>query len=200
MSRHSVNAARGAEHAPAERCAGAPHVAENAAATGAVANAMREGTFVVDLISCEQRPAVLAGGVVYVIGSKASPALEPPASRTLPAPKFYRGCNKELAITPWRLRKFAEHGHWPVRCYVCDAKRAAAFQPVAPAEAEGLPSVGGRPLTRRSELELIQSHMAQKPVLRGEVGCACVEREVSVERRGMGERGCARRLGGWVWV
>ena len=34
------------------------------------------------------------------------------------------------------------------------------------------------------ELELIQSHMAQKPVLRGD----------------MGERGCARRLGGWVWV
>jgi len=25
------------------------------------------------------------------------------------------------------------------------------------------------------ELELIQSHMAQKPVLRGEVGCACVK-------------------------
>ena len=35
------------------------------------------------------------------------------------------------------------------------------------------------------ELELIQSHMAQKPVLRGEVGCACVAREISVERRGM---------------
>ena len=51
----------------------------------------------------------------------------------------------------------------------------------------------------RGELELIQSHMAQKPVLRGEVGCACVAREVSVERGGMGERGCARRLGGWVW-
>ena len=50
------------------------------------------------------------------------------------------------------------------------------------------------------ELELIQSHMAQKPVLRGVAGCACVAREVSVERRGMGERGCARRLGGWVWV
>jgi len=33
-------------------------------------------------------------------------------------------------------------------------------------------------------------------VLRGEVGCACVAREVSVERGGMGERGCARRLGG----
>ena len=28
------------------------------------------------------------------------------------------------------------------------------------------------------ELELIQSHMAQKLVLRGEVGCACVVREV----------------------
>ena len=37
-----------------------------------------------------------------------------------------------------------------------------------------------------AELELIQSHMAQKPVLRGEVGCACVAREVSVERGGMG--------------
>ena len=50
------------------------------------------------------------------------------------------------------------------------------------------------------ELELIQPHMAQKPMLRGEVGCACVAREVRVERGGMGERGCARRLGGWVWV
>jgi len=47
------------------------------------------------------------------------------------------------------------------------------------------------------ELELIQSHMSQKPVLRGEVGCACVAREISVERGGMGERGCARRL---VWL
>ena len=50
-----------------------------------------------------------------------------------------------------------------------------------------------------SKLELIQSHMAQKPVLRGEVGCACVAREVSAERGGRGERGCAGRLGGWVW-
>ena len=32
------------------------------------------------------------------------------------------------------------------------------------------------------ELELIQPHMAQKPVLRGEVGCVCVAREVGVER------------------
>ena len=36
------------------------------------------------------------------------------------------------------------------------------------------------------ELELIQSHMAQKPVLRGEVECACVAREVSAERGGSG--------------
>jgi len=43
------------------------------------------------------------------------------------------------------------------------------------------------------ELELIQSHMAQKPVLRGEVGCACVAREVSVERGGMGGRSAFRR-------
>ena len=45
------------------------------------------------------------------------------------------------------------------------------------------------------ELELIQPHMAQKPVLRGEAECACVAREVSVEKGGMGERGCASRLG-----
>ena len=47
-------------------------------------------------------------------------------------------------------------------------------------------------------LELIQPHMAQKPVLRGEVGCACVAREVSVERGGMGVRGCAGVQGAWV--
>ena len=39
--------------------------------------------------------------------------------------------------------------------------------------------------TEELELELIQPHMAQKSVLRGEVGCACVAREVSVERGGM---------------
>ena len=50
------------------------------------------------------------------------------------------------------------------------------------------------------ELELIKSRMAQKPMLRGEVGCACVACEVRVKRGGMGERGCARRLGGWVDV
>ena len=49
------------------------------------------------------------------------------------------------------------------------------------------------------ELELIQTHMAQKPVLRGEMGCACVAREVSVERGGMGERGCAS-LGGLIVI
>jgi len=38
-----------------------------------------------------------------------------------------------------------------------------------------------RPAPFELELELIQSHMAQKPVLRDEVGCACVAREVSVE-------------------
>ena len=53
---------------------------------------------------------------------------------------------------------------------------------------------------RELELLVIQPHMAQKPVLRGEVGRACVAREVSVERGGMGEHGCARRLGGWVYV
>ena len=41
--------------------------------------------------------------------------------------------------------------------------------------------VVGALLELELELELIQPHMAQKPVLRGEVGCACVAREVSVE-------------------
>ena len=48
------------------------------------------------------------------------------------------------------------------------------------------------------ELELVQSYMAHKPVLRGEVGGACAARAVSAERGGMGERGCARRLDEWV--
>ena len=67
----AVNAARGAEHAPAEWCVGAPHVAENAAATGAVAHAMEEGTFNTALISGEAWPAVFTGGVVHGIGSTA---------------------------------------------------------------------------------------------------------------------------------
>ena len=37
-------------------------------------------------------------------------------------------------------------------------------------------------LRKELELEPIQPHMTQKPVLRGEVGCACVARKVSVER------------------
>ena len=40
--------------------------------------------------------------------------------------------------------------------------------------------------TAKLELELIQPHMAQRPVLRGESGGACVARAVSVERGGMG--------------
>ena len=38
-------------------------------------------------------------------------------------------------------------------------------------------------LKTRIELELIQSHMAQKPVLRDEVGCVCVAREVTHIKR-----------------
>ena len=80
-------------------------MAENAAAsaTGVVAHAMQEGTFVTVLISGEAWPAVFTGGVVHVIGSTASPALVPPASSTLPVPNFCRGCSKELTTTPWRL-------------------------------------------------------------------------------------------------
>ena len=46
-------------------------------------------------------------------------------------------------------------------------------------------------VVEKLELELIQPHMAQKPVLRGEVWCACVAREVSAERGGMrGKKAC----------
>ena len=76
----AVTAARGAEHAPAERRAGASHAAGNAAATEVVGNAMQEGAFMMALVNGEEHPAVLTGGVVYVIGPVASPAPEPPAS------------------------------------------------------------------------------------------------------------------------
>ena len=42
------------------------------------------------------------------------------------------------------------------------------------------------------ELELIQSHMAQKPVLWGEVGCACVAREVSAQAVYGSREGCVK--------
>ena len=42
---------------------------------------------------------------------------------------------------------------------------------------------------------VLQPHLAQKPVLRGEVGARAL-RVRSVERGGMGERGCERHLGG----
>ena len=34
----------------------------------------------------------------------------------------------------------------------------------------------------------------------GRSGRACVARVLCVQRGGMGERGCVRRLGEWVWV
>jgi len=43
------------------------------------------------------------------------------------------------------------------------------------------PPPTGTPKPEELELELIQSHMAQKPVLRGEVGCACVARKLAAE-------------------
>ena len=38
------------------------------------------------------------------------------------------------------------------------------------------------------ELELIQSNMAQKPMLRSEVGCACVAREVYLACLSFGDK------------
>ena len=52
----AVYAAHVAEHAPAERRAGAPHVAENAAATGVVAHAMQEGSLDTNLTRNTRAP------------------------------------------------------------------------------------------------------------------------------------------------
>ena len=65
-----------------ERRAGASHTAGNAAASEVVGKAMQEGAFMMALVNGEEHPAVLTGGVVYVIGPVASPAPEPPASST----------------------------------------------------------------------------------------------------------------------
>ena len=103
-----------------------------------------------------------------------------------------------------QCRHCGARGRWPLRgvknkiqmcgraSKITTPRRPAGFRPDKfPYPAKEV----DQPLGDKLELELIQSHMAQKPVLRGEVGCACVAREVSVERGGMGER-----LGGWVWV
>ena len=78
-----------------------------------------------------------------------------------------------------------QEGWLPTECHSDRQRRATHQQGNSASQIELL-----KPIVRRAELELelIQSHMAQKPVLRGEVGCACVACEVSVERGGMGER------------
>jgi len=49
------------------------------------------------------------------------------------------------------------------------------------------------------DFELIRSQMAQKPVLRGEVGARAL-RVRSVSREEVWARGCVRCLGEWVRV
>jgi len=70
----------------------------------------------------------------------------------------------------------------------CIVSRGRQFRPVY------IGLMAGR--SARTVNDTVRTQRGQKPVLRGEVGCACVAREVSVEKGGMGERGCARRLGG----
>jgi len=87
----AVYAARGAELASAERRAGAPHAAENAAATGAVAHAVQEGTFEMVLISGESVAQKSTPGAWFTPSATwNSLAPEPPASSTPPAPYFCR--------------------------------------------------------------------------------------------------------------
>ena len=61
-----------------------------------------------------------------------------------------------------------------------ERRAVAAVQAIEPSLTSGRPTL--LQLRLELELELTQPHMAQKPVLRGEVGCACVAREVSVEK------------------
>ena len=82
-----------------------------------------------------------------------------------PAPRFPLSLYAPTAPVPSARRHC--HDHQQVTRPVARAPRPlpspARLQPWAA-------------LRRLLELELIQPHMAQKPVLRGEVGCACVAR------------------------
>jgi len=84
---------------------------------------------------------------------------------------------KEEATTTYHITHMFVS--WPSESKVCNQKWASP----SARSCGGFPP----PVKTELELELIQSHMAQKPVLRGEVWCAYVALEVGVERGGMGE-------------
>ena len=85
----------------------------------------------------------------------------------------------ELQLTGLRLARRKQEGGPALRAFMFISKKECALARIRPF----LQSLAASIL--ELELELVQSHMAQKLVLRGEVGCACVAREVSVERGGM---------------
>jgi len=80
----------------------------------------------------------------------------------------------------WGLPSFLPfHPHTP------PDQQGAVHQQNVPPRRLGYPGLAQperRRLSLKSELELVQSHVAQKPELRGEVGCACVAREVLLGR------------------
>ena len=90
------------------------------------------------------------------------------------------------------------HPMRPTRTVSASSRPALFERPNPFVGAEGPVAVFKTSPARELELELTQSHMAQKPVLRGEVGCACVAREVSVARAlfSLTRQGCAMVLGG----
>ena len=53
---------------------------------------------------------------------------------------------------------------------------------------------------RRTRIRTYTNPYGTEANAAGRNGRACVARAVSVERGGMDERGCARRLGEWMWV
>jgi len=88
---------------------------------------------------------------------------------------------KEVAVLVVLVRRH--------RCAVGAAVRRAVDDEVPGAVEE---EAGPAAPTTKTELELIQSHMAQKPVLRGEVGCACDQHPAPVV---LLERGGHRPVG-----
>ena len=54
--------------------------------------------------------------------------------------------------------------------------------------------------TKELELELMQTHMTQKPMLRVEVGALGALQVKNMRGGGPDRRESARRLCGWVWV
>ena len=120
----------------------------------------------------------------------ASPASQPDAAastRRQASAKRHCGDLDPLTERTWASERYAAETH--TNFFLTSEKRNG----VVTSEKATIRS-------KNSNSNLYNPIMAQKPVLRGEVGARAL-RVRSVSREGgTGERRCAGRLGEWVWV